>query len=54
MGGLLMDYVGIKIPKELAHQIDAVIDSKGGGYSSRAEFVKEAIRQKLATMEASA
>jgi metal-responsive CopG/Arc/MetJ family transcriptional regulator len=49
-----MDYVGIKIPKELAHQIDDIIDSKGGGYSSRAEFVKEAIRERLRRLEESA
>jgi len=40
-------YVTIKIPKELADLIDKVIESKRFGYRSRAEFINEAIRQKL-------
>jgi len=42
-----MSYTSIKIPKELADQIDDLISSTGEGYSSRAEFVKEAVREKI-------
>jgi metal-responsive CopG/Arc/MetJ family transcriptional regulator len=41
------DYAGINIPIELAKKIDKIIDSKKYGYKKRAEFVKEAIREKL-------
>ncbi|BBL45986.1 ribbon-helix-helix domain-containing protein [Metallosphaera sedula] len=41
------EYVTIKIPSELAELIDKVIESKRYGYRSRAEFVNEAIREKL-------
>lgn len=44
-----MSYVSVKIPKELADQIDDLMISAGEGYSSRAEFVKEAVREKLRT-----
>lgn len=41
------DYATIKIPEELAELIDKVIESRRFGYRSRAEFVAEAIREKL-------
>jgi len=41
------EYITIRIPRELIKRIDKIIDSKQYGYRSRAEFVKEAIREKL-------
>ena len=41
-----MSYVTVKIPKELAREIDEFIEeSKNLGYISRAELVKEAVRR---------
>jgi len=43
-----MSYVTIKIPKELAREIDEFIEeSKNLGYISRAELVKDAVRRLL-------
>ena len=39
------EYVTLKIPKNLVNQIDEVIGKHG--FTSRAEFVKEAIRKLL-------
>ncbi len=40
-------YVNIKIPVELADEVDKILEKKLLGYRSRAEFVAEAIRDKL-------
>lgn len=40
-------YVNVKIPVELSEEIDKLIEKKVLGYRSRAEFVAEAIREKL-------
>jgi metal-responsive CopG/Arc/MetJ family transcriptional regulator len=40
-------YVNVKIPIELADEVDKIVDKKLLGYRSRAEFVAEAIRDKL-------
>lgn len=40
-------YVGISIPKPLVDEIDPLVNNKIKGYTSRAEFVKEAIRKLL-------
>jgi len=40
-------YVSVSIPKSLIDKIDEVIESNEFGYSSRAEFMKEAVREKL-------
>ena len=40
-------YVNVKIPIELADEIDKILGKKLLGYRSRAEFVVEAIRDKL-------
>jgi metal-responsive CopG/Arc/MetJ family transcriptional regulator len=40
-------YTNIGIPEELAKEIDFLIKKLGLGYRSRAEFVVEAIRQKM-------
>ena len=41
------DYVTIKIPKELADQIDQIIQSGKLGYRSRAELVTESTRRRI-------
>jgi metal-responsive CopG/Arc/MetJ family transcriptional regulator len=40
-------YVNVKLPVELADEIDKVLEKKVLGYRSRAEFVAEAVRSKL-------
>jgi metal-responsive CopG/Arc/MetJ family transcriptional regulator len=40
-------YVNVKIPVELADEVNKILDKKLLGYRSRAEFVAEAIRDKL-------
>src|SRR4030067_3517090 len=40
-------YVNVKIPVELADEVDKVLEKKLLGYRSRAEFVAEAVRDKL-------
>lgn len=40
-------YVNVKIPIELADEVDKIIGKKLLGYRSRAEFVAEAVRDKL-------
>jgi metal-responsive CopG/Arc/MetJ family transcriptional regulator len=40
-------YVNVKIPVELADEIDKILEKKLLGYRSRAEFVAEAVRDKL-------
>jgi metal-responsive CopG/Arc/MetJ family transcriptional regulator len=40
-------YVNVKLPVELADEVDKVIEKKVLGYRSRAEFVAESVRDKL-------
>ena len=40
-------YVNVKIPVEVAGEVDKILDKKLLGYRSRAEFVSEAVRDKL-------
>ena len=40
-------YTNVGIPNDLAKQIDLLISMLKMGYRSRAEFVTEAIRQKI-------
>lgn len=40
-------YTNVAIPEDLASEIDKVIDKSKLGYTSRAQFVMEAIRQKI-------
>ena len=39
------DYTTVNIPLDVAHQIDAVLATHG--YSSRSEFVRDAVRRLL-------
>jgi len=43
-------YVTIRIPRELANQIDQIINSSGLGYRTRAELVNEAIRLRIESL----
>lgn len=40
-------YVNVKMPVELADEVDKILQKKLLGYCSRAEFVAEAVRDKL-------
>lgn len=40
-------YVNISIPETLVKEIDKLVSKKTKGYTSRAEFVKEAVRKLL-------
>ena len=40
-------YVNVKLPVELADEVDKVVEKKVLGYRSRAEFVAESVRNKL-------
>ena len=40
-------YVNVKLPVELADEVDKILEKKILGYRSRAEFVAEAVRDKL-------
>ncbi len=38
------EYSSVSLPKSFAKKIDEIVNNKEYGFSSRAEFVKEAIR----------
>lgn len=44
-------YVNVKVPEELADEIDKVLADRKLGYRSRAEFIVEATRQRLMEMK---
>ena len=44
------DYVSVSLPKSLINRIDEIIRNRDYGYSSRAEFIKEAIRKHLSKL----
>ena len=44
---LKQKYVTIRIPKELADEIDEILDLGTHGYRSRAELVNESVRLRL-------
>jgi len=41
------NYVNVSIPSELVYELDKVWKKSKKGYRSRAEFVLEAIREKI-------
>jgi metal-responsive CopG/Arc/MetJ family transcriptional regulator len=45
------DWVTVKLPRDLADQIDRLRKKQPLGYTSRAELVKEAVRTYLAALE---
>jgi len=42
-----MAYRGVNIPEELMQEIEKVLKKKKYGFTSKAEFIKQAIREKL-------
>jgi metal-responsive CopG/Arc/MetJ family transcriptional regulator len=40
-------YINVKLPVELADEVDKILEKKLLGYRSRAEFVAEAVRDNL-------
>ena len=44
------EYTTVRLPKELMEEIDNILKRGVMGYKSRAEFIKEAIREKLRTI----
>jgi metal-responsive CopG/Arc/MetJ family transcriptional regulator len=40
-------YATVRIPVELAHEIDEIVKSGVLGYKTRSELVKDAVRQKI-------
>jgi metal-responsive CopG/Arc/MetJ family transcriptional regulator len=48
---LVKRYVNVKIPEELAKEIDNIVEKELLGYRSRAEFIMEAIREKLSSVK---
>lgn len=48
------EYTTVRLPKELIDEIDKILKRGVMGYKSRAEFIKESIREKLKTMPAEA
>ena len=44
------EYVTVRIPKELADELDEILQSGIHGYRSRAEIVNEATRLRLETL----
>jgi len=44
---LASEYITVRLPKELIEEIDEIIKDRKKGYKTRAEFVKEAVRDKL-------
>jgi len=41
------DYVGVRLPKKLTDEIDALVARGHLGFRSRAEFIADAIRRRL-------
>jgi len=45
-------FVSVSIPEELIKEIDKILASHRGGYESRPEFIKEAVRKRLEELKA--
>ena len=41
------DYVGVRLPKKLTDEVDALVAQGHLGFRSRAEFIADAIRRRL-------
>ena len=41
------NYLNVRLPKQLIAQVDRIVDRKALGFRSRAEFIADAIRQRL-------
>jgi Arc/MetJ-type ribon-helix-helix transcriptional regulator len=44
------EYTTVRLPKELMEEVDKILKRGVMGYKSRAEFIKEAMREKLRTI----
>ena len=44
------EYTTVRLPKELMEEVDKILKRGVMGYKSRAEFIKEAMREKLKTL----
>jgi metal-responsive CopG/Arc/MetJ family transcriptional regulator len=42
-----VDYLSVRLPKELIAEVDRLVDRKALGFRSRAEFIADAIRRRL-------
>jgi len=42
-----MSYRGVNIPEELMQEVERIIHTKKHGFKSKAEFIKQAIREKV-------
>jgi metal-responsive CopG/Arc/MetJ family transcriptional regulator len=45
------EHQGASLPKELLRRIEYIINETDLGYTSKADFIKEAVRQKLDEVE---
>ena len=45
------EHQGASLPKELLRRIEYIINETDLGYTSKADFIKEAVRQKLDKVE---
>lgn len=48
---MVKEYQGISLPLGLIHRIDNIIENKQLGYNSKSDFIKEAIRLRIESME---
>lgn len=42
-----LNYISVSLPKDLIKKVDEVLSNKELGYSSRPEFIKDAVRRHL-------
>ncbi len=42
----------VQLPEELLRRVDALIGHPGFGYTSRSEFIKDAVRRRVEELEA--
>lgn len=42
-----LNYISVSLPRDLIKKVDGVLKNKELGYSSRPEFIKDAVRRHL-------
>lgn len=42
-----LNYISVSLPRDLVKRVDEILENKELGYSSRPEFIKDAIRRHL-------
>jgi metal-responsive CopG/Arc/MetJ family transcriptional regulator len=50
----MTEYATVRLPKELMNHVDAFLQRQNLGYTSRAEVVKDAVREFLSKMKGKA